>query len=122
MPNNLNELETEMGMGTFISSTNPKMKPYEGKTGFLFRRSIPGTEKYVFFFDMIRYWIQTSVIKSFSYRDSTLKTTNLIAMTENGSEYVFRIEFAKDILSPAELMEMISPVDDPTSPSKEEEN
>ena len=106
MPDKL--IRTDIGIGTFISTTNPDLKIYEGKKGTLSKVYSPERERYILTFDMLRYWIKTSFITRISFKGSTINRSTLIAFTESGSTYAFDMEFNKKSLSPFELINMIA--------------
>ena len=101
----------ELGIAKLLHTTNPTLKKYEGNGGELrkIKNSDPDSDEYLYFFDMVRYFLHTSLIKKVEYEDCNTQKCKMIVTTLN-SVYQFEITFSKKYLSLEEVLENIDDI------------
>ena len=97
-------LET-IGIATLLHTSNPKFKKYEGKSGELSK--LGDSNEYLYFFDMVRYFLRTSIVQKVEYKDCTTQKCKIHILTLN-SIYQFEITFSKKYLSMEEVHQSIA--------------
>ncbi len=100
----MNTIE-ELGIAKLLHTTNPKFKKYEGKSGELSRLGNP--DAYLYIFDMVRYFLRTSLVQKVEYEDCNTQKCKMLATTLN-SVYQFEVTFSKKYLSLEEVFENIA--------------
>lgn len=102
----MNTIE-ELGIAKLLHTTNPKFKKYEGKSGGLGK--IGNLDKYLYYFDMIKYFLRTSLVKKVEYEDCNTQKCKMIVTTLH-SVYQFEISFSKKYLSLEEVLENVDDI------------
>ncbi len=90
----MNTIE-ELGVAKLLHTSNPKFKKYAGKSGVLSRVGNP--DEYLYFFDMVRYFLRTSLVQKVEYENCNTQKCKIIVTTLN-SVYQFEINFSKKYL------------------------
>ena len=96
----------EVGIAKLLKTTNPRFKKYENRKGSLLKITIPETDEYAYFFDMIRYYIRTTLVKKTEFRDCGIEKCKMIVTTLN-SVYQFEVVFSEEYLSVDEALKSI---------------
>ena len=107
----MNPATQELGIAKLLHTTNPKFKKYEGMSGQLYKLFSSENKEYMLFFDMVRYWLSTSLIRKVEYEDCNTQKCRMVATTLN-SVYQFEIIFSKKYLSYEEVLENLANVRD----------
>lgn len=88
--------ETKIGMAVLVETTNEKFKCYQGRKGLLTKIANPEDPKmFLYFFDMVKYFIRTSLVHSVDYGNSSTKGCTMTVKTMN-SVYVFELSFSEE--------------------------
>ncbi len=99
----------ELGIAKLLHTTNPKFKKYEGKSGELSR--LGNSDEYLYFFDMVRYFLRTSLVQKVAYKDCNTQKCKILVTTLN-SIYQFEVTFSKKYLLLEEVLENIVDIKD----------
>ena len=91
----MNTIES-LGIAKLLHTTNQKFKKYEGKSGVLSK--IGRLDEYLYFFDMVRFYLRTSLVQKVEYVECNTKQCKIVVTTLN-SIYQFEIIFSKEHLS-----------------------